>query len=105
LTHFTHHIQQTTSSEHKFKEVKSARPTKLKIEYISEDEDAPAAVPTMTEPFMSKDPTKRAKPMADDLDNNSVQEVSAAVGTKCTQQTTVSYGVPEPRKYFSRSLY
>jgi len=102
--HFTHHIQQTTSSEHKFKEVKSAHPTKLKIEYIFKDEDAPAAVPTMTEPFMSKNPTKCAKPMANNLDYNSVQEVSAAVGTKCTQQTTVSYGAPEPQKYFSQSL-
>jgi Cu/Ag efflux protein CusF len=96
LTHSTHHIQQTTSGGHKSKEVKRARPTKLKIEYISEDEDA-VAMPVMTEPFTSKDPSKgkRAKPTADDSDNDSVQEMLAAVGTKCAQPTTVSSGTPE----------
>jgi hypothetical protein len=97
LTHFAHH-KQTTSREHKFTEVKRARPTKLKIEYISDDEDAPATAPSMTEPFTFKDPIKgkRAKPTADDLDNNTMQEVLAAAGTKCAQPTTVSYGAPEP---------
>jgi hypothetical protein len=95
LTHSTHHIQQTTSGGHKSKDVKRARPTK-QIEYISEDEDA-VAMPAMTEPFMSKDPSKGkcAKPTADDSDNDSVQEMLAAVGTKCAQPTTVSSGTPE----------
>jgi hypothetical protein len=95
--YFAHHIQQTAGGGHTTKEVRKARPTKLKIESISEDEDALAAVPT-TKPFTSEVPTKgkRAKPIADDSDNDGVQEVSAPVGTKCTRQMTVSYGAPDP---------
>jgi hypothetical protein len=57
----------------------------------------------MTEPFTSKDSIKgkRAKPTADDSDNNGVQEVSAAVGTKCPQPMMVSYGAPNPEYIFT----
>jgi hypothetical protein len=107
LRHFTHHIQ-TTHSEHKFTEVKRAHPTKSKIEYISNDEDALAAMPSMTEQFtsMSKDPImgKRAMLTADDMDNNNMQAVSTAAGTKCTQQMTVSDGAPEPGIYLHDHL-
>ena len=99
LRHFAHHIQ-TTHSKYKFMEVKRAHPIKSKIEYISDNKDALAAVPSMTKQFtsMSKDPIigKCVNPMASNLDNNSMQAVSTAAGTKCTQQMMVSDGTPEP---------